>query len=252
MTPSCPVCGRATGDFDRAVVLARHEVDYRRCLSCGLVFLPSPSWLGDAYAEAISTADTGLLRRCRVLATVTSALLRAEGLRDGDCLDWAGGYGTLTRMMRDRGARFWHSDPYCENLFAREYVDPGDVRYDLVTAFEVVEHLPDPVTALAPVAGRTDRLFFTTLLLPDPAPPVADWWYYGTGSGQHVMFHTRRSLEELGRRLGLALTSNGDNLHLFHRTTPRLGTRLLLSQPLAGVKRAAADLARRRRGEVAA
>jgi hypothetical protein len=211
------------------VVLRRHVVEYLRCRHCGLIFLPRPHWLEEAYASPIARADTGLLRRCRTLSHLTSAVIRSEGLRHGRFLDWAGGYGTLTQLMRDRGYDYWHHDDYAPAIFARDFVDDAAGHYDLVTAFEVVEHLADPVQELADISRRTDLLLCTTLLLPEPPPLIAEWWYYGVESGQHVTLHTLASLQALATRLGYRLTSNGRNWHLFHRRPVRPLTRLVLS-----------------------
>lgn len=241
------MCDTAMTVFDRGEVLNRYPVDYHRCAECGVVALPSPTWLPEAYASAISDADTGLLRRCRRLSFATGAVIRAEGLRGGRFLDWAGGYGTLTRMMRDKGYRYWHHDEYAEPIFAREFRDDGSASYDLVSAYEVVEHLADPRRELAAVSKRSDRLLFTTELLPDPPPRVADWWYYLPETGQHITFHTVESLRRLGASLGYELTSNGRNLHLFHRVPPRAATRALLSERLTAATTKAGELVRRGR-----
>lgn len=243
----CPVCCAATAVFDRGVVLERYTVEYHRCGGCGLVVLPSPDWLDEAYSSAISDHDTGLLRRSRILSRVTGAAIRAEGLRKGRFLDWAGGYGVLTQLMRDRGFDYWHHDDFAQPLFARSFQDAGDADYDLITAFEVVEHLTDPRQELAAISKRTDRLLFTTELLPEPAPRVADWWYYLPETGQHVTFHTLDSLRVLGASLGYELTSNGRNLHMFHRVSLHPATRIVLSQRLSATVAAAGGLVRHAR-----
>lgn len=225
----CPVCTGPVESFAEGVVLRRHAVEYLRCQRCGLIFLPRPHWLEEAYASPIARADTGLLRRCRKLSHLTTAVIRSEGLRQGTFLDWAGGYGTLTQLMRDRGYDYWHHDDYTSAIFARDFVDDASGQYDLVTAFEVVEHLADPVHELAAISRRTDLLLCSTLLLPEPPPLIDEWWYYGVEAGQHVTFHTLESLQVLATRLDYRLASNGRDWHLFHRQPIRCLTRLVLS-----------------------
>ena len=36
-------------------------------------------------------------------------------------LDVDGGYGMLTRLMRDYGFHFYWTDPYCQNILARGF-----------------------------------------------------------------------------------------------------------------------------------
>jgi hypothetical protein len=224
----CPVCDTAMTDFDTATVLG-HPAEYFHCPACGLVAALDTPWLEEAYSTAIHSADTGLLRRARRFSLMTSAILRAEGLKGGRFLDWAGGYGVFAQIMRDRGFDYWQHDDFATPIFASEFSDDGTGTFDAITAFEVFEHLADPRNELAPVVARADRILFTTETLPSPAPKVGDWWYYMPEVGQHITFHTVDSLRALGAHFGFELTSNGANWHLFHRKPISLRTRAILS-----------------------
>jgi hypothetical protein len=237
MPTPCPVCSGSTETWATATVLGDTEATYLRCSSCGLVFVDDATWLERAYSEAISGLDTGLLNRCVVLSNITAALLRSEGLPSGRFLDWAGGYGTLTRLMRDRGYAFVDLDPFATNVFAGPHrldaITPGD-RFDAVTAFEVLEHLNDPLDTLGAVAATTDVLVVTTQLLPSTISHPHEWDYFSLESGQHIAFHTEQSLAELGRRLGYSHVTTGPLVHLFQRRRPPRGrTRMLLRSPKA-------------------
>lgn len=230
----CPVCATSTEAFDRAVVMGRFDATYVRCPRCGLVSTPETPWLEEAYSSAIHLADSGLLRRAGRMSRLTAAIIRFEGIREGRFLDWAGGYGVFTQLMRDRGLDYWHHDDFAQPVFAIDHQDDGASHCDLVTAFEVLEHLADPLKELAGVAARTDRILFTTELLPEPTPKVGEWWYYLPNVGQHITFHTETSLRILAGDLGFRLTSNGRNWHLFHRDGVDVRTRTLLSGRLRG------------------
>ncbi|MBD3926651.1 class I SAM-dependent methyltransferase [Nocardioides cavernae] len=235
MSSRCRACDGAVRPFADGRVLGDVDVSYLRCDSCGLVMADDPTWLDAAYADAIAHLDVGLLDRCQILANVTSAVLRAERLRGGRFLDWAGGYGVLTRLMRDRGFDFAHTDVYADNIFAGGFTgDLGEDRYDLVTAFEVLEHLVDPVGELAPVASATDRLLVTTQVLPSPAPRPGEWDYYAEESGQHITFYTPQSLQALARRLGFDGVVTSSLVHLFHRGPVSPVTRALVRRPAIG------------------
>lgn len=240
-THTCPVCDSAMTYFDTATVLDKYTADYHRCSHCGLVATLEPTWLEEAYTHAIHDADAGLLRRAIRNAKLASAILSWEGLRGGRFLDWAAGYGTFVQLMRERQFDFWQHDDYATPAFAREFVDDGTSRYDLITAFEVVEHLVDPRKELAHLAERTDRVLFTTETLPDPAPKVGDWWYYWPQVGQHITFHTPESLRILGESLGFQTTTNGRNWHLWHRGPLDVRTRAVLSGRVNKAGRAVRD-----------
>jgi hypothetical protein len=242
VTSKCRACQGTTSDFAQDEVLGHVPVTYARCGTCGMVQAESPTWLGEAYSDAIAKLDIGLLDRCQILANVTAVVLRSERLRGGRFLDWAGGYGTLTRLMRDRGFDFSHTDPFAANIFAEGHEGPpvaGDLpleagterRYDLITAFEVLEHLEDPAAALAPLAGRTDLLLTTTQVLPQPTPGPREWDYYTLETGQHITFYTPASLEALARRLGFDGVVTSSLVHLFHRGKVSPATRALVRRP---------------------
>jgi hypothetical protein len=237
----CAVCGTQTVHFAVARVLKKYDAEFRRCPHCGLIVNPDPHWLGEAYGDTIYEGDEGLLRRCQIQSMVTGAVIRAEGIKSGRFLDWAGAYGTLTRMMRDKGFDYWTNDPYVTNVLAKGYDGDLSDGYDLITAFEVVEHLEDPIAALAEVAKFTGRLLISTHLQPQDAPPQPDdWWYYQLDSGQHIALHTQKSLSLLAESLGFSLTSDGDKYHLLHRAPVSRRTRLMLSSGLSQARRSTA------------
>jgi hypothetical protein len=244
----CPLCGHDLAPFATGQVLTYADVAYLRCTGCGSVLLPEPHWLDDAYSDAISPLDVGLLERCVQLANVTTAVLGGQRLKRGHFLDFAGGYGTLTRLMRDRGYDFRHHDPLCDNVFARGFEGELEGRYDLVTAFEVLEHLTDPVATLGPAAATTDLLLVTTQVLPSPPPQPGSWAYYAPETGQHITFCTVEGLTALADRLGMTLTTSGKLVHLMHRHPLKPATRLLarderLSYAVGAVR---SEIARRR------
>lgn len=230
-SPNCGCCGSFCVEFGAAIVLGDVPVRYFRCPRCGLITTEEPTWLEKAYSSPIASMDVGILGRCTYLAGLTDAVVRT--LPGSKYLDWAGGYGILTRLLRDRGLDFWHHDPFAPNLFAQGWEgDPAD-RWDVITLYEVMEHLHDPFAALSQLARSAPVLLFTTQLLPTPPPRLGSWWYYALETGQHISFYTPTALSALARRLDMQFMTNGENFHAMHRQgTLSLGASVMIRRPV--------------------
>jgi hypothetical protein len=223
----------------RATLLHKHDVAYHRCDGCGLLQSEPPYWLDEAYGDAIIQADTGLAQRNYLLAAKLAALLYFSFAPRGNYVDVAGGYGLLVRLMRDLGFDFYWEDKFCQNLMARGF-ESGQTGGPIaaVTAFEVMEHLADPIGFVAETLQRFDTktLIFSTELYSGDAAPAPDWWYYAFNNGQHISFFQRRTLEKMAQVLGLRFfTMHG--LHVFtdHAIRNEQLARLLTSRLAAPV-----------------
>lgn len=243
MAEVCRVCDRGAERFGSATVLGVHRVDYYRCGDCGFIQTEEPYWLGEAYGEAIGTTDVGLVSRNLACADVAQAVTATLVDAGGRFVDYGGGYGMLVRLMRDRGFDFVRQDRYCQNLFARGFDDDGGP-VDMITAFEVFEHLPRPREEVGALAARTDHILFSTLLLPDPPPSPGDWWYYALEGGQHVSLYSPAALAALGDRFGMFSASAGQDMHLLTRS--RRAARLFPFVARSKVGRLMGRLRRRR------
>lgn len=123
-------------------------------------------------------------------------------------------------MMRDIGFDFYWYDPYCENLFPAgfEINIKNKNHFELLTAFEVFEHLIDPVDEIKRMLQLSNTIIFSTEILPKPVPKPDDWWYYAFEHGQHISFYLLRTLNYLADKFDLNLFITTDLFILTKRS----------------------------------
>jgi len=218
---SCCLCGEICDFSFRGGLLKRYDIAYYLCPACGLLQTEKPYWLPEAYSEALSAADTGAMQRNLWLLKTSSVLFRLLGMQAARFLDYGGGHGVLTRMMRDHGFDFHCWDEHGQNLFARGFEGDPDSSYDGVTAFEVLEHLADPQAFFAQVLGRMKPrlLFVSSELFCEPVR--TDWHYFYSATGQHITFFQPRTLQYIAASYGYSCITVG-SLHLFQREAKRI------------------------------
>ena len=217
---NCKICDTPSAEFTVKKVLNKHEVKYYQCPNCQFIQTGEPFWLNEAYDNAITKLDIGLVYRNEYLTPLVSTLIKLFFQLDAKFLDYGGGYGLFVRMMRDRGFDFFRQDIYCENLFAKHFDIsdlPAGSKFDMLTAFEVFEHLPDPIPEIEKMLSFSDTILFTTELQPTDSNSLNSWWYFTPETGQHVSLYSLRSLHKLAERFNLHLLSH-NNLHLLSKT----------------------------------
>ena len=215
---NCKLCGSESNYIFSKKILGKYDARYFQCKNCGFIQVQSPLWLNEAYADAISSLDTGLVSRNLYVSPVVGKLIAEYFDPNKKFIDYGGGYGLFVRLMRDKGFDFYRQDKYCQNLFA-QYFDITDLqdntkKFELLTAFELFEHLEDPIAEVKNMLVFSDSILFSTELQPNNIKDHEDWWYFSPESGQHISFYTKKSLEALAEKLGLTLYTDNRALHL--------------------------------------
>ncbi|MGE5656560.1 MAG: glycosyltransferase [Actinomycetota bacterium] len=210
----CKICESNSQEFAQAQILNQYQITYFQCTHCHFIQTEEPYWLPEAYKDAIARSDEGLVFRNLIMARISSKIINQFFNPNADFLDYGGGYGLFVRLMRDIRFKFDWYDCFCKNLFAQG-LEAKNQSYELVTAFEVVEHLSHPIAEIRQILNFSPNLLFSTVLLPANHPKPGEWWYYALQEGQHIAFYTPKSLSILAEKLGLNFYSNGASLHLF-------------------------------------
>jgi hypothetical protein len=206
-------------------ILYKYPVQYFFCKPCGFLQTEKPYWLDEAYGDAIARNDTGLVQRNLLLASKLVVYLFLNLKPRASYLDIAGGYGMLTRLMRDFGFNYFWSDPYCKNLHAVGFEKSGSKeKFLAISAFEVLEHVEDPVEFITNHLKSNDckTIILSTDLFAGDHPPLPQWAYYSFSSGQHISFFSLKALEKIAKKLNLNFYSF-NKLHILSDQPLRFG-----------------------------
>jgi 2-polyprenyl-6-hydroxyphenyl methylase/3-demethylubiquinone-9 3-methyltransferase len=225
-------CEEVRGKF---LPLSGIAVYYRRCEACGLVYSEAfDDWAAADFETHIYNAGYGevdgdyeAIRPARNAETIVRAFCASAG--DLAVLDYGGGNGVFARLLAEAG--FGHAATY--DAFHPDHRVRPQTDYDLITCFETLEHMPDPLAGAADIASFLKpggMILFSTLIQPaNFAELGVNWWYIGPRNG-HVTLHTSQSLTLLWASQGLQVRSFGENLHAAFRDVPAFARHLIWPQ----------------------
>lgn len=209
----CPICGNESNKCFNHMILNKYNIDYFHCDNCDFLHTEEPYWLRESYKESINLSDTGYISRNLSLSgRAFIFFLILFGKRE-KYLDYAGGYGMATRVLRDFGLDFYWDDKYTKNLFAQGFEYKNQI-IKALTCFECFEHFVCPTEEIEKMLSISRNILFSTVIKSDVVPPE-NWWYYGFNHGQHISFYSMRTLKYLANKYKLFLYSNGRNFHYF-------------------------------------
>jgi hypothetical protein len=142
-------------------------------------------------------------------------------------LDYGGGNGKLSAILAESG---WDSS--CYDPFPASDIRPESLgRFNLITAFEVFEHVPDPRALMQTLVQLMDTrclVLFSTATSDNFLRRDAriDWWYCAPRVG-HVSLFSRKSLACLAEKHGLMIASFNDDWHCYANEAPEWFHRLV-------------------------
>jgi hypothetical protein len=225
----CVVCSRETLPIFEFEIFNGSLAYLRQCLNCRFIFVDNPHWLAGSFTQNLNRFDVGSADRSLIIAGFVRSIFSRRKAFGVKVLDFGGGDGLATRVLRDAGVDCRWEDPYCRPVFA---VGPDQLeisRFDLVFMGEVALHLTDPLATITSLMSRSDRLLMTAVVPPEKIG--TDWWYLMPKTGQHVAFYPVKTLKWIASDLSLYLLTDGKFFHQFSSVRPSLLERAMFKAP---------------------
>lgn len=198
----CRLCGQDTRYRFKKIILNKYEVSYFECSYCRSLQTESPYWLMDAYNDHAEKFDTGKASRTLENFLILPSLYDLLEIKQSSIfVDWGGGSGLLTRLMRDVGLNYYCYDLYSKSEFSQGFLwKTRKESISLISAFEVVEHFPNPSIDLQNIFNLNPDFFICTTEIYKGQDD--DWFYLSPENGQHVFFYSTFGLALIASRFG--------------------------------------------------
>ncbi len=157
--------------------------------------------------------------------------MRQAGIlkREARIVDFGGGSGLLVRLLRDQGLDAWGYDkfspmPLCRGFCVKDDIASGKLAADLITSFEVFEHLLQPRETTATLASNLSPggMILVTTRLYDEKRHDAYWDYLSPEVGQHINFFSASGMNLLAKPMKMKPIFLPSSYHLLVSEDHRL------------------------------
>ena len=198
------ICRLCSGNLNlsfKELLLKKFEIKFFKCTECGSVQTEKPYWLSEAYKNWNTKYDTGLFARVYNNFIVTFIICKLTKIKN--IIDYGGGDGLFTRIMRDHNLNCFNYDKYSESVYSQNFTKPDFQTPDLLTSFEAIEHFSDPGEEFEKIFKKKPSLIiFTTKIYENQSK---NWDYFEFQTGQHVFFYTRNAFKYLANKYNYEL-----------------------------------------------
>lgn len=157
-------------------------------------------------------------------------IINITKLSNGNVLDIGSGYGYFRKSLQDRGFNHdgleisKHARKICKNLYDFDsfsktldnYVQDFCNKYDLITMWDIIEHVPNPIFFLQDAAKCLKAGGFLVLKTPNIDCPEVDIFgsYYHSFKREHLVYFSKNSLVKLAQLAGFELIEIKSISHL--------------------------------------
>ena len=197
----CRLCyGNIKFKFNE-IVLKKNKVNYFYCLYCNSLQTEKVYWLDDAYKSWNTIYDTGLVARVYNNFLVSFFISKLFKLKN--ILDYGGGDGLFTRIMRDYNLNCYNYDSYAESIYSKKFINPDFEYPDLVTSFEAIEHFSDPKKEFENIFKKKPKIIILTTKIYKNQDK--NWDYFEFQTGQHIFFYSKQAFRYLAEKFNYNL-----------------------------------------------
>jgi SAM-dependent methyltransferase len=235
----CPICSAPSPlldvvDFNKSceelrgkfVSLSGTSVYYARCGNCGYCFAPEiAGWKLEEFEEKIYNKEYVLFDpdyiesrpRSNALSLISMFGDKANSVKH---LDYGGGDGLLSKTLKESSWQSISYDPFVNRDIGIAQLG----KFDLITLYEVFEHVPDPIQLMSNLRSLLNQngvILFSTLLSDGNINinQRLSWWYASPRNG-HISLFSRKSLSILAQNNGFNFGSFSDGFHIFFTDIP--------------------------------
>jgi SAM-dependent methyltransferase len=199
---------------------------YFLCSHCGFCFAPEMQrWSmerfeRDVYNDDYYKVDPDYIE-VRPRGNAHSLLQKLPRLpSDIRHLDYGGGTGCLSQILKDNG---WNSATY-DPFFNKNTELKSLGKFDFITAYEVFEHVPDVnqlMQTLSLLLAPDGMVFFSTSVSDGYIKnnERINWWYISPRNG-HISVFSKQSLMQLSAKYNFQFVSDWVGHHALFRTAP--------------------------------
>ena len=242
----CPVCDSSclaldVVDFNKSCMesvstlfeLAVIPIYYYICVKCQFCFAPEiANWSQKDFEEKIYNKDYVIVDpdyvelRPKSNSELVRSLFPSQEIAIRH-LDFGGGNGLMCELLNNAG---WDSHSF--DPIADKHVNPASLgKFDLITAFEVFEHVPDVkklITMLPQFLKPEGIIIFSTLASDGHIArgKRINWWYAAPRNG-HISLFSRKSLAILGAKEGFHFASLSVGIHVYWKNIPVWASHLI-------------------------
>lgn len=242
----CPVCSGACSlldvvDFNKSceeargkfLGLAKIPVYYTLCNVCGFCFARDLlEWTLDEFEERIYNDEYISVDPDYIEVRPRANAANLHSMFDGFApsirhLDYGGGNGLLVKLLRESKWNSFSYDPFVDRNTSVEQLGT----FELITAFEVFEHVPDIralMSNLRSLLAPNGLVLFSTLVSDGNIHlnQRISWWYASPRNG-HISLFSKNSLAILAQHSGFNFVSFSQGFHVLFTKVPSWASHII-------------------------